>query len=165
MRVGATAVWLHEPRVVITNPFADDPKAEIARLGKAIEQLRLSVEDILATAEGVTPEQREVLETYRMFANSKGWVRRMEADIARGLSAEAAVEKEQSAARARLEQVPDPYLRDRLHDLDDISNRLLRLLTGQGRSTGATLPENPILVARNIGPGELLWPRAQGRGA
>jgi phosphotransferase system enzyme I (PtsP) len=149
-------VWLHEPRVVITNPFADDPRAEIARLGKAIEQLRLSVEDILATAEGVTPEQREVLETYRMFANSKGWVRRMEADIARGLSAEAAVEKEQSAARARLEQVPDPYLRDRLHDLDDISNRLLRLLTGQGRNTGAALPENPILVARNIGPGELL---------
>jgi len=149
-------VWLHEPRVVITNPFADDPKAEIARLNKAMEELRLSVEDILATAEGATAEHREVLEAYRMFANSKGWVRRMEADIARGLSAEAAVEKEQSAARARMEQVPDPYLRDRLHDLDDISNRLLRLLTGQGRTTGAALPENPILVARNIGPGELL---------
>ncbi|MCX7643727.1 MAG: phosphoenolpyruvate--protein phosphotransferase [Rhodobacteraceae bacterium] len=149
-------VWLHEPRVVITNPFADDPKAEIARLGKAMEELRLSVDDILATAEGATAEQREVLEAYRMFAYSKGWVRRMEADIARGLSAEAAVEKEQSAARARMEQAPDPYLRDRLHDLDDISNRLLRLLTGQGRNTGATLPENPILVARNIGPGELL---------
>ncbi len=80
----------------------------------------------------------------------------MEEDIARGLSAEAAVEKEQSTARARMEQVADAYLRDRLHDLDDLSNRLLRILTGQGAETGAELPPDPILVARNIGPGELL---------
>jgi phosphotransferase system enzyme I (PtsP) len=72
------------------------------------------------------------------------------------LSAEAAVEKEQSAARARLSQVPDAYLRERLQDLDDLSNRLLRILTGQGRDTGAEMPENPVLVARNLGPGELL---------
>ncbi|HBM57672.1 MAG TPA: phosphoenolpyruvate--protein phosphotransferase, partial [Citreicella sp.] len=97
-----------------------------------------------------------VLEAYRMFANSKGWRRRMEEDIARGLSAEAAVEKEQSQARARMAQVSDNYLRERLHDLDDLSNRLLRILTGQGSETGATLPADPILVARNIGPGELL---------
>ncbi|MCU0911216.1 MAG: phosphoenolpyruvate--protein phosphotransferase [Rhodobacteraceae bacterium] len=149
-------VWLHEPRVVVTNPVGDDPKVEMDRLNKAMEDLRLSVDDLLADTEGTPPEHREVLETYRMFAHSKGWVRRMEADIARGLSAEAAVEKEQSSARARMQQVPDAYLRDRLHDLDDISNRLLRLLTGQGRATGAVLPDNPILVARSIGPGELL---------
>src|SRR6056297_1469728 len=83
-------------------------------------------------------------------------MRRMEEDIERGLSAEAAVEKEQSVARARMEQVGDAYLRDRLHDLDDLSNRLLRILTGQGHDTGAELPPDPILVARNIGPGELL---------
>ncbi|CAN0579654.1 unnamed protein product, partial [Ectocarpus sp. 12 AP-2014] len=101
-------------------------------------------------------EHTQVLEAYRMFANSKGWMRRMEEDIARGLSAEAAVEKEQSTARARMAQVNDAYLRERLHDLDDLSNRLLRILTGQGRQTGAELPENPILIARNIGPAELL---------
>ena len=80
----------------------------------------------------------------------------MEEDIARGLSAEAAVEKEQSLARGRMAQVQDAYLRERLSDLDDLSNRLLRILTGQGKDTGAELPENPILVARNIGPAELL---------
>lgn len=149
-------VWLHEPRVVITNPVADDPRAELERLKDAMDQLRISVEDLLANSPTAEPEHREVLETYRMFANSKGWMRRMEEDIARGLSAEAAVEKEQSVARARMEQVPDPYLRDRLHDLDDISNRLLRMLTGQSQMAGAVLPEDPILVARNIGPGELL---------
>jgi len=148
-------VWLHEPRVVVTNPVADDPVAETERLRAAVGQLRVSVDDLLSV-ETLDKEQVAVLEAYRMFAHSRGWLRRMEEDIAAGLSAEAAVEKEQSTARSRLEQVGDAYLRERLHDLDDLSNRLLRILTGQGRDTGAAMPENPVLVARNIGPGELL---------
>ncbi len=148
-------VWLHEPRVVVTNPVADDPLTEIDRIRAAVGVLRVSVDDLLA-AESLDKDQKAVLEAYRMFAHSRGWLRRMEEDIQRGLSAEAAVEKEQSAARNRMEQVPDAYLRDRLHDLDDLSNRLLRILTGQGSDTGAEMPENPVLVARNIGPAELL---------
>jgi len=148
-------VWLHEPRVVVTNPVADDPLTEIDRIREAVGVLRVSVDDLLA-AESLDKDQKAVLEAYRMFAHSRGWLRRMEEDIQRGLSAEAAVEKEQSAARNRMEQVPDAYLRDRLHDLDDLSNRLLRILTGQGSDTGAEMPENPVLVARNIGPAELL---------
>lgn len=149
-------VWLHEPRVVVINPVGDDPAKETERLNKAVADLRLSVDAMITTSDNGDAEQSQILEAYRMFANSRGWMRRMEEDIARGLSAEAAVEKEQSQARARLETVPDPYLRDRLHDLDDLSNRLLRILTGQGQDTGAEMPDNPILVARNIGPAELL---------
>ncbi len=148
-------VWLHEARVVVTNPVADDPQAELERIRAAVGELRVSVDDLLA-AQSLDKEQKQVLEAYRMFAHSRGWLRRMEEDIQAGLSAEAAVEKEQSAARARLGQVPDAYLRERLHDLDDLSNRLLRILTGQGKDTGAEMPENPVLVARNIGPAELL---------
>ncbi len=149
-------VWLHEPRVVVTNPVADDPDVELTRLNDAVEELRVGVDKMLDGAKRGDKEQLEVLEAYRMFANSKGWMKRMEQDIARGLSAEAAVEKEQSTARARMEQVTDQYLRERLHDLDDLSNRLLRILTGQGSETGADMPSDPILIARNIGPGELL---------
>jgi phosphotransferase system enzyme I (PtsP) len=148
-------VWLHEPRVVVTNPVADDPLTEIDRIREAVGVLRVSVDDLLE-AESLDKDQKAVLEAYRMFAHSRGWLRRMEEDIQRGLSAEAAVEKEQGTARSRLEQVPDAYLRERLQDLDDLSNRLLRILTGQGRDTGAAMPENPVLVARNIGPAELL---------
>ena len=148
-------VWLHEPRVVITNPVADDPLTEIDRIRAAVSELRVSIDDLFE-AEQLDKEQKQVLEAYRMFAHSRGWLRRMEEDIMLGLSAEAAVEKEQSAARARMEQVPDQYLRERLQDLDDLSNRLLRILTGQGKDTGAEMPDNPILIARNIGPGELL---------
>ncbi|MDB5664846.1 phosphoenolpyruvate--protein phosphotransferase [Cypionkella sp.] len=148
-------VWLHEPRVVVTNPVADDPLTEIDRIREAVGVLRVSVDDLLS-AESLDKDQKAVLEAYRMFAHSRGWLRRMEEDISSGLSAEAAVEKEQSATRARLSQVPDAYLRERLHDLDDLSNRLLRILTGQGKDTGAEMPENPVLIARNIGPAELL---------
>ncbi|WP_292288842.1 phosphoenolpyruvate--protein phosphotransferase [Marivita sp.] len=156
-------VWLHEPRVVVTNLVADDPETERTRLTTAVENLRISVDQLLAVASGDT-EQVQVLEAYRMFANSKGWLRRMEENIDRGLSAEAAVEKEQSDVRARMLQATDAYLRERLQDLDDLSNRLLRIITGQGQQTGADLPENPILVARNIGPGELLEYGRQLRG-
>lgn len=149
-------VWLHEPRVVVTNPISDDPERELARFCAAIDSLREQVDAMLATATTVDAEEVAVLEAYRMIANSKSWIRRMEDDIRSGLSAEAAVEKEQSLARTRMGQATDPYLRDRLHDLDDISNRLLRILTGQGADTGAAMPEDPVLVARNIGPGELL---------
>jgi phosphotransferase system enzyme I (PtsP) len=148
-------VWLHEPRVVVTNLVSDDPEAERQRLHEAVDTLRVGVDEMLADAHG-DKDQIDVLEAYRMFANSKGWMRRMEEDISRGLSAEAAVEKEQSQARARMQQVTDAYLRDRLHDLDDLSNRLLRILTGQGRETGSDMPSDPILIARNIGPAELL---------
>ena len=151
-------VWLHEPRVVVTNPVADDPEAESRRLREAVDALRVSVDDMLETVgrEPGDTDQREVLEAYRMFANSRSWMRRMEEDIAAGLSAEAAVEKEQSAARRKMGKSADAYLRERLQDLDDLSNRLLRILTGQGQDTGAEMPEKPILVARNIGPAELL---------
>ncbi|ATG36274.1 MULTISPECIES: phosphoenolpyruvate--protein phosphotransferase [Phaeobacter] len=149
-------VWLHEPRVVVTNPIADDPHRELERLHEAVEELRVGVDKMLEVTQTGDKEQLQVLEAYRMFANSKGWMRRMEEDIGRGLSAEAAVEKEQSQARARMGQVQDAYLRERLSDLDDLSNRLLRILTGQGSETGAELPDDPVLIARNIGPGELL---------
>ncbi len=149
-------VFLHDPRVVITNPIGDDPDVELKRLRTAIKSLRGSLDTALADTGKGEGDHVQVLETYRMFANSKGWLRRMEEDIARGLSAEAAVEKEQSAAQARMRTVPDAYLRDRLHDLDDLSNRLLRILTGQGRAAQADRPDDAVLVARNIGPGELL---------
>ncbi len=150
-------VLLHEPRVVLTNPVADDPEIEYGRLEDAIGKMRGHVDELATMARrSANVEQREIVETYRMFANSRGWVDRIRDHIRGGLSAEAAVEMEQSNARARMAQVPDAYIRERLHDLDDLSNRLLRTLTGQGLGQRDNIPEDPILVARQLGPGELL---------
>ncbi len=150
-------VFLHEPQIVISDPVTEDPEAEKRRLRAAIDRLRLSVDDMLsANMTDAVGEQRDVMEAYRMFANSRGWVSRLEASIDSGLAAEVAVEREQSATRARMVRAPDPYLHDRLHDLDDLSNRLLRMLIDDDRSARVEVPEGAILVARNIGPGDLL---------
>ena len=150
-------VLLHDPKIVVSNLIADDPEQEIIRITDAMDQLRISVDDLLSTNRiGGGKEQTDILKAYQMLANSKGWMTRLEASINSGLTAELAVEKEQSSTRARMARVPDPYLRERLQDLDDLSNRLLRLLTGQGRNPSDAIPDNAILIARNIGPAELL---------
>ncbi|MGD9659357.1 MAG: phosphoenolpyruvate--protein phosphotransferase, partial [Methylocystis sp.] len=102
-------------------------------------------------------EPREILETVRMVAYDRGWVRRLREAVMTGLTAEAAVERVQNDARARMHRQTDPYLRDRLHDLDDIANRLLHQLTGQSYvADRESVPENAIIVARTMGPAALL---------
>ena len=58
-------------------------------------------------------------------------MRRLREAITSGLTAEAAVERVQNDARARMQRQTDPYLRERLHDLDDLANRLLHQLVGR----------------------------------
>ncbi len=146
---------MHEPTIVITNPVADDVDSEKTRLIEAMARLQGRVDELIdADLAAPGSEAQDVMQAYRMFAHDRGWIKRLMDGIESGLAAEVAVEKEQSATRARMARVPDPYIRERLHDLDDLSNRLLRILTGQ--DTPGELPENAILVARNIGPAELM---------
>jgi phosphotransferase system enzyme I (PtsP) len=150
-------VVLHDPRVVVTNFSAEDTAQETKRLDDALATMRLSIDDMLSHGDLATGEHRDILETYRMFANDRGWVDRLEEAIENGLTAEAAVERVQNDTRARMLRSTDPYIRERLHDFDDLANRLLRVLTGDGTTTTTReLPENAILVARNMGPAELL---------
>jgi phosphotransferase system enzyme I (PtsP) len=149
-------VVLHEPRVVVENLIAENIPKEKARLDGAIEQLRAHVDE-LVDGETRGGEYSEVLETFRMFAHDRGWVNRLRETVETGLTAEAAVERVQSDNRARMMRTPDPYLRERMHDLDDLANRLLRILTGQiATASRGDLPQNAIVVARNMGPAELL---------
>ncbi|MCI4678535.1 phosphoenolpyruvate--protein phosphotransferase [Rhodoblastus acidophilus] len=164
--VGLGHVVLHEPRIVVKQLVAEDPQAELRRLEQAIQAMREQIDQLIARGDryGVG-EHRDVLETVRMFANDRGWLRRLREALESGLTAEAAVERVQNDARAKLQRQTDPYLRERLHDLDDIANRLLRQLTGQGPAHGGALPPNSILVARNMGPAALLeYDRANLRG-
>ncbi|MDB5571782.1 MAG: ptsP [Hyphomicrobiales bacterium] len=154
--VGLGHVVLHEPRVIVTQIVAEDGKRELERLDAAIEAMRAYIDQLL-DGDGSAGEHREVLETFRMFANDRGWLRRLREAISTGITAEAAVERVQNDARARLQRQTDPYLRERLHDLDDLANRLLHQRTGQALvAAPETLPDNAILVARSMGPAALL---------
>jgi phosphotransferase system enzyme I (PtsP) len=151
-------VILHEPRVVITNYIAEDVPKELKRLDGALTKLRSDLDRMLErgdVAEG--GEHRDVLEAYRMFANDHGWSRRLSDAVATGITAEAAVERVQSDTRARMLRSTDPYLRERLHDLEDLGHRLMRQLMGHDHAPSRDqLPDNAILVARAMGPAALL---------
>ncbi|PLP59786.1 phosphoenolpyruvate--protein phosphotransferase [Mesorhizobium loti] len=165
--VGLGHVVLHEPRIVVTNLFNEDSEEEVRRLEESLGSLRLSIDDMLERRDvAFEGEHREVLEAYRMFANDRGWVRRLEEAIRNGLTAEAAVEKVQSDMRARMLHMTDPYLRERMSDFDDLANRLLRQLMGRGpEDVAASLPKDAIIVARSMGAAELLdYPRDKTRG-
>ncbi|WP_245199033.1 phosphoenolpyruvate--protein phosphotransferase [Jiella mangrovi] len=153
--IGIGQVVLHEPRVVVSNLFNEDVESEVARLSEALTILRKSIEDMLALREVADEgEHRAVLETYRKFARDRGWVRRLEEAVRNGLTAEAAVEKVQSDMRARMMHLTDPYMRERLHDFDDLANRLLRQLIGQ--DVNGKDVTDAVVVARNMGAAELL---------
>ncbi len=164
--IGLGHVVLHEPRIVVTNLLNEDTDFELKRLTEALDSLRISIDDLLSRRDvSMEGEHREVLETYRMFAHDRGWVRKLEEAIRNGLTAEAAVEKVQSDTKARMIRLTDPYLRERMHDFDDLANRLLRQLTGYGPKGGGGLPTDAIIVARAMGAAELLdYPREHIRG-
>ena len=151
-------VVLHEPRVVITNYIAEDVPRELKRLDTALTKLRGDLDRMLERGDVADGgEHRDVLEAYRMFANDPGWTRRLRDAVATGITAEAAVERVQSDTRARMLRAADPYLRERLHDLEDLGHRLMRQLTGQDHAPSREqLPDNAILVARSMGPAALL---------
>ena len=151
-------VVLHEPRIIVANLIAESIPEEKQRLEVAIAAVRQQVDTLIGRLNlGDGGEHDEVLETFRMFAHDRGWVRRIREAVETGLTAEAAVERVQGENRARLARQSDAYLRDRMHDLDDLGNRLLRMLTGQtGTAAQGQLPRDAIIVARNMGPAELL---------
>ncbi len=161
-----TAV-LHEPRVAVHRFVAEDPEAELARLAQATKGMHSAIDDLIAASDVAhSGEHREVLETYRLIAQDRGWLGRIREAIKGGLTAEAAVQRAQNDTRARMLKIKNAYLRERLHDFEDLTNRLLQHLTASNgeqpvkalevRPGRDEMPDDIVLVARNMGPAELL---------
>ena len=146
---------LHEAAVAPERLLADDSALEEARLHRGVQALRDQIDDLLG-GHGLVGQPRDVLETYRMFAHDRGWNRGLEEGVRSGLTAEAAVERVRNEHRARLGQARDPYMRERVHDLEDLADRLLRHLSGEADGRGRELPDDAILIARNLGPADIL---------
>jgi phosphotransferase system, enzyme I, PtsP len=148
----------HQPRIIIEHTVAEDTEAERHRVYSAFDKMREQIDRMASQAEfGVDGETREIIDTYKMFAYDEGWGRRINEAIDSGLTAEAAIERVQQRTRMRMREIDDPLLADRMHDLEDLANRLLRIVSGQlGTAAQAGLRQDTILIARNLGPAELL---------
>ncbi|HET6941712.1 MAG TPA: phosphoenolpyruvate--protein phosphotransferase [Sphingomicrobium sp.] len=148
----------HQPRIVVEHTVADDIEAERDRVYSAFRKMREQIDAMTKDAEfGTAGEHQEILETYKMFAYDEGWSRRINEAIDSGLTAEAAIERVQQRTRSRMQDIDDPLLKDRMHDLEDLSNRLLRIVSGRfGTAAQTGLARDTVLIARNLGPAELL---------
>ena len=156
--MAAGVAIFHQPNVRIEHTVAEDTEAERHRVYSAFDKMREQIERMTSQADFASGgEHEEVLQTYKMFAYDEGWSRRINEAIDSGLTAEAAIERVQQRTRMRMRQIDDPLLAERMHDLEDLANRLLRIVSGQ-MSTAAQLglKQDSILVARNLGPAELL---------
>jgi phosphotransferase system enzyme I (PtsP) len=152
------AAVFHQPKVTVEHTVAEDVEAERARVYSAFRRMREQIDAMTKEAEfGTAGEHQEILETYKMFAYDEGWSRRINEAIDSGLTAEAAIERVQQRTRARMQEIDDPLLQERMHDLEDLSNRLLRIVSGRmGTAAQTGLTRDSILIARNLGPAELL---------
>ncbi|HYD25388.1 MAG TPA: phosphoenolpyruvate--protein phosphotransferase [Croceibacterium sp.] len=148
----------HQPRITIEQTVAEDIEAERQRVYLAFDKMREQIDHMAGQAEfGLDGEHQQVLETYKMFAYDEGWGRRINEAIDSGLTAEAAIERVQQRTRMRMREIQDPLLQDRMHDLEDLSNRLLRIVSGQlGTAATMGLHGDSVLIAKNLGPAELL---------
>jgi len=150
---------LHNPRVISREVVAENPEAELERLDLALAHMLSALDTMIAWTRDIAGggEPLDIIESYRMFASDHGWLRRIREAISAGLTAEAAVLRVQNDMRVRLNHATDPIFRERLSDLDDLANRLLHHLSGKtGVGQSATLPDHAILIAKNMGPAELL---------
>ncbi len=153
--LGMGVAVLHQPTFILDDVVAEDTALERKRLDAAMTEMQGALDAMLASDDlDDAGEHREILDTYRLIAEDAGWVARIEEAIESGLTAEAAVQKVQNDIRARMAGIEDDYIRERMHDFDDLAHRLLQHLLGPVRQ--ADLPENAILVARSMGPAELL---------
>lgn len=154
--IGIGQVVFHEPVTGVNRIVADDPVAEKGRLSKALQAMQSSIKRLIACAESDgNMESKDVLESYQLFARDNGWLNKIAEKVNQGLSAEAAVQRVQNETRLRMLQISDAYIRERLADFEDVSNRLMSHLVGNGQPAGG-LPDEVVLVAPSLGPAVLL---------
>lgn len=165
--LGFGPALLHRRGATVIQTVSEDPEQELERLTTAVASMRNALDTMLASYDAETDgEHLDILQTYRMIADDRGWSSRIREAVRSGLTAEAAVSKVLNDTRARMQKVNDPYIRERLMDLDDLGYRLLQHLTGEsGASAGLGGAEGFILIARSMGPAELLdYDRSRLRG-
>ena len=148
--------WVHRRLVPVRAVAADDPEAERQRLEAAFDAMNERIGRLVDEAALSTfGDHAEVLAAYRMFARSRGWLRRMREAVDSGLTAETAVQHSLSDMRARAGRISDPYLRERLADFEALAEDLLEQMSGNGDAQ-SPLPDDAVVFARNMGPADLL---------
>ena len=154
---GLGNVIVHRRRKAVLKMFAKDKDVELQNLEKARKKMNEDLEAKFNKSDNKSEEQIEILDAYRLIANDKGWYNRITNHINSGLTAEASVEQAYTEMWNRLSNATDSYLKERLHDLRDIADRLRLYLSGEDCNCPvADKYEDIIVVATSMGPADLM---------
>lgn len=153
---GIGAAVLHRRRQSVTNIFAEDKEKELRRLEMAHHKMNEDLDAKFTSTKLGIGEHLDILDAYRMFAKDKGWYSKIATNINSGLAAEAAVERAYEDMWNRLSASSDNYLKERLHDLRDVADRLQSYLSGDFNDAPKADAKDIIIVAQTMGPAELM---------
>lgn len=140
---------------VVTKSEITDVEAEIARYlaakEKAGKQLQLLMEK---TARDVGEEEAQIFEAHQMLLEDLDFVEAITGMIEQDkVNAEYAVFVAGEQCAAIFLSMDDDYMRGRAADINDISSRLIAILSGTQTSAEA-MPEPVIIVAEDLAPSE-----------
>ncbi len=147
---------IHRRRQAVSKIFAEDKEAELHKLEKAHQQMNEDLDEKFASTKLGIGEHVDILDAYRMFAKDKGWYKKIADNVQSGLTAEAAVERAYEDMWNRLSGTTDTYLKERLHDLRDVADRLQSYLSGDVGSIKGVDSNDIVVVAQTMGPADLM---------
>ncbi len=148
---------VHRRRQSVTKIFAEDKEKELQRLETAHRQMNEDLDKKFTSTKLGIGEHVDILDAYRMFAKDKGWYKKIEDNVKSGLTAEAAVERAYEDMWNRLSGTNDSYLKERLHDLRDVADRLQSYLSGDFKNRDEVKNwKDIVVVAQTMGPADLM---------
>ena len=153
---GVGRAILHRRRRDLVNIFADNTELEKSKLLDAREKLIAYFENKIKQANSYIGNTTDIMETYLMLAQDKGWYKKINADIDKGYTAEAAVEHVYEDMWNRLSSTNDAYLQERVYDLRDISDKLQTFIAGTDENIDIADDEDIIIIAQTMGPADLM---------
>ena len=153
---GLGSAIVHRRRQTVTKIFAEDKEKELQKLESAHTQMNHDLDEKFNSTKLGIGEHVDILDAYRMFAKDKGWYKKIADNVVGGLTAEAAVERAYEDMWSRLSGTTDTYMKERLHDLRDVADRLLGYLSGDKTDAASVESDDIIVVSQTMGPADLM---------
>ncbi|WIF88930.1 phosphoenolpyruvate--protein phosphotransferase [Acholeplasma laidlawii] len=139
------------------NKYATDKAFEIKRLGDALYKADKELENLTKQAEErIGDEHAQIFRAQQMMIKDPEMIKNAHVKINDfNLDAAYAFKQTMSEMIDMFELSDNPYIKERISDLEDISNRVLHILSGKTHSL-YVFNEDVILVATDLVPSETI---------
>ncbi|MBM4287840.1 MAG: phosphoenolpyruvate--protein phosphotransferase [Deltaproteobacteria bacterium] len=154
--IGPAYVLGERNKVRITHNYLDsrdEVEVEIHRFRDAVAHTRKEIADIKHSITDEFQEHAYILDTHLLILQDKllydETIRLIQEEH---INAEWALKEAVKKAQALFNRIADPYIKSRIQDVGDVSERVLRRLTGGSPLNLRNLAEPVIIVAVDLSP-------------